>query len=201
MDKGKLDRRSQRTLDQLQRALIELMAEKRYAAITIQEITERANVGRTTFYAHYHSKDELYLDAHYAIVADLGHDSLTLDELLSPEPPAYLVKLFEFLAQDRSTFVDLAQSSDALIFLREVRSHASELIEKSLRDAAQELSSEIPITVLANYLGGAQLNLVWWWVETHAPFSAKEVAGFYQRLQRAALRDALELSEPKTIVG
>jgi AcrR family transcriptional regulator len=48
----KSDRRVQRTRELLQKALIDLVGERRYDAITIQDIVDRANVGRTTFYLH-----------------------------------------------------------------------------------------------------------------------------------------------------
>jgi len=54
-----LDRRIQKTLQLLQNALVELIAEKEYEDITIQEILDRANVGRSTFYAHFENKDQL----------------------------------------------------------------------------------------------------------------------------------------------
>ena len=53
------DRRVQRTRKLLQDALIDLVAEKGYVAVTIQEILDRANVGRSTFYAHFQDKDQL----------------------------------------------------------------------------------------------------------------------------------------------
>ena len=55
----KTDRRVQRSRELLQQALIELISECRYDAITIQNIVDRAGVGRTTFYLHYSSKDEI----------------------------------------------------------------------------------------------------------------------------------------------
>ncbi|KAB2916447.1 MAG: TetR/AcrR family transcriptional regulator [Bacteroidetes bacterium] len=55
------DRRIIRTKRALAQALSELIVEKGYEAITVQDITDRANVGRSTFYAHYESKDELCL--------------------------------------------------------------------------------------------------------------------------------------------
>ena len=61
---AKTDRRVERTRESLQRALIELIGERDYGAITIQEIVDRANVGRTTFYLHYNSKDELFISCH-----------------------------------------------------------------------------------------------------------------------------------------
>jgi Bacterial regulatory proteins, tetR family len=49
---AKADRRVQRTRELLQKALIELISERGYYAVTIQDIVDRANVGRTTYYLH-----------------------------------------------------------------------------------------------------------------------------------------------------
>ena len=68
---AKTDRRAQRTRELLQKALIELIAERGYDAITIQDIVDCANVGRTTFYQHYNSKDNLFVSCHEAIVGEL----------------------------------------------------------------------------------------------------------------------------------
>jgi len=57
----KNDRRTQKTKKYLAAALVELIMEKGYDAITIQEIIDRANVGRSTFYSHYESKEQLLL--------------------------------------------------------------------------------------------------------------------------------------------
>ncbi len=53
------DRRVRRTRENLFSALSELMQEKRYNKITIQDIIDRADVGRSTFYAHFETKDDL----------------------------------------------------------------------------------------------------------------------------------------------
>ena len=60
--KSKTDRRIQRTRQSLRTALLELIKEKGYDAISIEEITERANVGRATFYLHYKDKEDLLLE-------------------------------------------------------------------------------------------------------------------------------------------
>ena len=60
--KNKTDRRIQRTRQSLRTALLELIKEKDYDAISIEEITERANVGRATFYLHYKDKEDLLLE-------------------------------------------------------------------------------------------------------------------------------------------
>ena len=53
------DRRIEKTQSLLREALVSLIHEKPYDAIAITEILERANVGRSTFYAHFHDKDDL----------------------------------------------------------------------------------------------------------------------------------------------
>src|SRR5215475_13530041 len=53
------DRRVQKTRKLLQDALIELVAEKGFEAVSIREILDKANVGRSTFYAHFQDKDQL----------------------------------------------------------------------------------------------------------------------------------------------
>src|SRR5687767_2937303 len=60
--KNKIDRRIQRTCQALRAALLELIKEKGYDSISIEEITERANVGRATFYLHYKDKEDLLLE-------------------------------------------------------------------------------------------------------------------------------------------
>lgn len=58
---GKPDRRTQKTKKFLAEALMALIIEKGYDAVTIQDIIDRANVGRSTFYSHYESKDQLLI--------------------------------------------------------------------------------------------------------------------------------------------
>ena len=55
------DRRIQRTRQSLQTALSELIVEKGYEKVTVQDVIDRANVGRSTFYVHFESLDQLLL--------------------------------------------------------------------------------------------------------------------------------------------
>src|SRR5215211_53883 len=57
----KEDRRSKRTRQLVSSALVDLMLEKQFDAITVQDILDRANVGRSTFYAHYTDKEDLLI--------------------------------------------------------------------------------------------------------------------------------------------
>ncbi len=98
----KTDRRVQRTHELLQKALIELITERGYDAITIQDIADRAYVGRTTFYQYYNSKDDLFMSCHEAIVSEfqsgmLYSHPLSREELLSPEVPPKIISAYRHL--------------------------------------------------------------------------------------------------------
>ena len=68
---ARLDRRVSRTRRQLRDALMALILERGYNMVTIEDITDRADLGRTTFYLHYRDKDELLIESLEAIAQDL----------------------------------------------------------------------------------------------------------------------------------
>src|SRR5262245_45701771 len=167
---AKTDRRVQRTRELLQKALIELIGEGGYDAITIQDIVSRANVGRTTFYLHYSSKDDLFLSCHEAIVGEfqsgpLYPHPLSREELLSPLPPAGMTRAYRHLEEARARLHPIFQGKDGPLILRRIRDWSAHEIEANLRTAFADVDSTIPLDVLASYLAGAQLALVQWWLE------------------------------------
>lgn len=192
----KSDRRLQRTRELLQKALIELMAERGYDALTIQDIADRANIGRTTFYLHFNSKDELFLSCHEAVVSQFHFGPLhplSQDELLSLETPPGMTAAYRHLLEARPMLYSLFQGKDNLLMLRRIRDQNAQEIEANLRAAFGEADSTIPLELLANYLAGAQIALLHWWLEKRQPLPAERLAQSFHRLQRAAIRDAFGL--------
>ncbi|MFQ5853116.1 MAG: TetR/AcrR family transcriptional regulator [Candidatus Binatia bacterium] len=194
----KTDRRVQRTRELLQKALIELISERGYDATTIQHIVDRANVGRTTFYLHYSSKDELFISCHEALIREFHFGPLhrlSREELLSPEAPTGMTSAFRHLLDARALLYPIFHGKDSLLILRRIRDRSAQEIEASLRAAFAKADSTIPLDVLANYLAGAQIALVQWWLEKRRPHTPKNLAQTFHRLQRAAIRNAFGLRD------
>ncbi len=191
----KMDRRTKRTRERLQKALIELIGERGYDIITIQDIVDRADVGRTTFYLHYSSKDELFMSCHQAIVTQFHSGPLYLhprsrEELLSPQAPAEMTATYRHFKDAWGRLDPIFQSKDGALILRQIRDASARTIEANLRAAFAEADSAIPFEVLANYLAGAQLALMQWWLEKRRPHTPETLAHAIHRLQRAAIREA-----------
>ncbi len=198
---AKTDRRVERTRELLQKALIELISERGYDAITIQDIVDRAKVGRTTFYLHYNSKDELFLSCHEAILREfhigLLHP-LSREELLSPEIPPDMTSAYQHLEEGRALLYPIFQGKDSQLILRQIRDRSAREIEANLRAMFAEADSTIPIDMLANYLAGAQIALMQWWLEKRHPHTPDNLTQTLHRLQRSAIRDAFGLRDDCT---
>ena len=194
---AKTDRRVQRTRDPLKQALIELIKERGYDAITIQDIVDRANVGRTTFYAHYDSKDELFMNCHEAMLSQFQIvflQPLTREELLSPDPPPEAASLFHHLETSRPQMHTIFTGRNSQQMLRRIRDWSALRIETNFLNEFNESESSIPFEVLANYLAGAQLTLVQWCLEKRRIQTLGILPQAFHRLQRAAIQAALGLN-------
>jgi AcrR family transcriptional regulator len=194
------DRRVQRTRELLQRALIDLISQGAYDSITIQEIVDRANVGRTTFYLHYTSKDDLFLSCHEAVVSEFHFGPLyphpiAQEAFISREVPPGLVRAYHHLKESWARLYPIFQSRDGQLILRRIRDRSAQEIEANLRSAFAGTESLIPLEVLANYLAGAQIALIYWWLEKRQPYTPETLAQTFHRLQRSAIRDAFGLCD------
>lgn len=195
---AKTDRRVQRTRELLQKALIALISERGYDVITIQEIVDRANIGRTTFYLHYNSKDELFMSCHETIVSKFRIGSLhplSREELLSLEAPHETTSAYRHLEEARALLYSVFQGKDSLPILRRMRDWSARDIEANLRSAFPEEKSVIPLDILALYLAGAQIGLVQWWFEKRQPHRLEDLAQMFHRLQRSAICEAFQLTD------
>ena len=198
----KADKRVQRTRDLLQKALIELITESGYDATTIQDIVDRANLGRTTFYLHFTSKDDLFIRCHEAIISEfrfgpLFDHPLTKEQLLAPDPPPGMASAYRHLEAAWKSLHPIFQGKDGGLILRRIRDTSAQEIETNLRSAFAGSVPVIPLDVLANYLAGAQIALMQWWLEKRRPHSPEDLAQTFHRLRRAAIREAIGVPDDK----
>ncbi len=174
------DRRLIRSRRLLGNALIELMQEKRYIDITVQDILDRADVGRTTFYKHFQDKEDLLMSNMVNILEnsirhmDRGGD----DQLLLST-----VDFFRHVKEHQNLYKAMlgGQRMDMLFFKGQAL--MSRKIEKRLEKLPfkrEEIS--IPIPVLTNYLAGSFLILVKLWVDHKMVYSPEQMDTMYQEL-------------------
>lgn len=196
-DSDKQDRRVQRTRQLLRAALMELIDEKGYDAVTIRDITERANLGRTTFYLHYDNKDELFLDHHEGFSGMMMINIVDREQLLSDEPQAGYVDFLQQLQDHREMYHAILAAKDADILMKGVSAQLQRNLVKSLK-AIFSSPPSMPIDIVTRYVVSAQLSLIHWWMTQHHSYSAYEICRMLQQLRRATLCDVFEVNENDT---
>ena len=165
---GREDRRVSRTKRRLKAALLELMAERGYDAITISDLTDRADVGRSTFYSHYDSKEDLLFAGfdRWVLTLGIGGDS---DHRPSTGPYAFSLPLLRHIREQRSFFqATIVRSGDPRL-RRRITRLLSERVEGELGDELRPAER----TAHARAVVGAFMGLVVWWLE-EAPSMAVE---------------------------
>jgi hypothetical protein len=81
------------------------------------------------------------------------------------------------------------------VILRRIRDSSAQAIELNLRTAFEETESNVPLALLANYLAGAQIALMQWWLEKRRGDPPERLAQMVHRVRRAAIRDAFGLHD------
>src|SRR5689334_7087645 len=108
-----LDRRARRTRIMLRDALVDLILEKGYEAITIQDITDRADLARATFYLHFKDKEDLLASSLEELYEELVARTRTLERQgWIPDPPYSLIA-FEH-AQENANLYRVLLNGDGM---------------------------------------------------------------------------------------
>lgn len=218
MSQNILDRRVQKTRKLLQDALIELVAEKGYESVTIQEILDRANVGRSTFYAHFQDKEQLLhsildrLDElfkqHRNQLLDATRKARGIENTdLDPSLSATL-SLFQFVRQNHRFFKAMLANRGYGIFAKPVYDYvfahvhgiftrpAHNDVIAHLHGSSKPLRSRekygsLESEIAAHYFASALMGILTWWVEQDMPCPAEEIDRLFRELAMPSFRHVL----------
>lgn len=188
----KLDRRVQRTRQLLGEALVALIREKGFAALSVQEIIDRANVGRATFYAHFDNKEDLLMTGLEGLRASLKErQRLALARGGPPEDRllAFSHELFAHTDGHRDLF--RAMVADRSVGLLQQVFHR--LIVDLVRDDVKALlarpgAGSPPTEPAVQFVAGGLYGLLMWWLEARVRPGVAEVDALLRRLALPAVR-------------
>jgi AcrR family transcriptional regulator len=172
-----MDRRVRRTRRNMRNAIIELVLERGYDTITIQDITDRADVSRATFYLHYKDKDELLTDSLDRIFKEFIE---TLDSPLDGLDMAGIVLqagkvAFQYVADNHVLYRSLLLSEYGVPYAiyNEIR-YIAKAIHKQFETLHTQghvgnLQDDLALELAANHAAGALFSLIIWWLENDMP--------------------------------
>jgi AcrR family transcriptional regulator len=202
MTRKTLDRRVQRTRRQLHEALMSLVRDKRYDAIKVQDILNRADVGRSTFYMHFRDKEDLL---------DSGLENLdrrVRSAQATAEPPSdkpyeriigFSLAMFEHASQFRAMHRALLGSGAEAIMRRRLHSVLTEVVSREIESQLhlrKQAKSPVSTELLTHFLVSAYSSTLNWWITSKNALTPKQIDAAYRQLVLPCLASIFE--EPQT---
>jgi len=185
-----VDRRSLRTRNALREALIQLIGERGWDAIAVQDLCERANVGRSTFYSHFPNKDALLLGGLEDLRAELGRQAAARSPGKGGDSPTsgfrFALGLIEHAHQQRKVFRGLIGRRSGYVVQQRFR----EMVVRLVNDELPPSPARLPRAAVARALAAAFVELLAWWVEQRNPMPAAELALRFDELSRPFVSSA-----------
>jgi AcrR family transcriptional regulator len=165
------DRRIQRTRQSLQNALSELILEKGYEKLTVQDVIDRANVGRSTFYAHFESLDQLLLSGFEPLRTQF-EDFLSRTTFDMESPWALSLTMFQQVQKQKGGYITLTH----------VQKFLYGYLLEHLKSALPKRNQNIPPELLAHYVASSFIALLTWWIDNKYPFPAEKINDYFRQL-------------------
>lgn len=211
----KIDRRVNRTRRALHEAFQALIEEKGYDAVTVEEITGRANLGRTTFYLHYRDKEDLLLEGFSELVDDLFQQiariplsAWRLGNEAAPGTPALVtpIRMIFQHARENAWLYRLVLRGEGLT---RISSRLHEYINSAVHAFLQvkagtegvRFEARVPLEVFSNYFASALIGMITWWLEHNTPYPAEQMAEMFERLFMPGATEVIRVQQQPGMAG
>jgi AcrR family transcriptional regulator len=181
------DRRVLRTRKLLQDAMISMIIEKGYDATTVQDIVDRANVGRATFYAHFADKETLF----HSRLEDL-RGFIAEQQRHDPGKLGFSHVMLEHASGNLPLWAAIAGRESGAFALQRIQRVITELVATDLKAIAFAGSAE-QRELAVQYIAGAFMAVLRWWLDQGAKLPPAEVDALFRRLVMQGLEGEWEL--------
>jgi AcrR family transcriptional regulator len=191
------DRRVQRTQHLLREALFSLIQEKGFEALSVQDIIDRANIGRATFYAHFDNKEDLLLSGFDALRASLRErqrEALSHGSNLEKLAFAFSHDMLAHVNEHRHLFRAMAGKRSGAAVQNVLRKLVIDLVRDDLKVMVERVGSQSVVTdAVVEFIAGGLFGMLMWWLGGKARLSVEELNTLFRRFAipaaKAAVRD------------
>ena len=166
-----------------------MIKEKRFDDITVQNLIDRAGVGRSTFYSHFRDKEDAFehqwesFNRHLA--EQIKWDKAGTDSFFP------VVPFFQHLQESQSFYRGLVRSGKADAIFKSGVEYLSKNIETALTERFKSRKLTIPLPVLSHYLAREFFGLLKWWLDAGMPYTPEAMDKMFHRLVNPTIESAL----------
>ena len=188
------DRRVRRTRQLLKEALLSLIHERGFEALSVQDIIDRANVGRATFYAHFDNKEDLLVSGLEDLRTFLKERQReALRQATGAGEPAFLFsrEVFAHADEHRRTFRAMVGKHSGALVQRLFHKMLMDLVRDEVKAVAPRGDRAMPTEAVTRFVAGGLFGLMMWWIDASPRLSVDDVDARFRLLAIPAARAAL----------
>ncbi|GIO29767.1 MULTISPECIES: TetR/AcrR family transcriptional regulator [Paenibacillus] len=183
----KTDLRVLRTRQSIRKAFFELIKEKGYDAITIQDIADRAMINRNTFYLHHQNKPDLLDTCMDELLSELRKAVVLCPIHMNPfsisRLEAVMQAILDHISGNISFYYAMLIDENRIYPFRAKMEH---IIRDKLNEGWNPDQGNSPLAIskelLLEYLVSSFMGIVIWWVKNDRPLPAGEVSSQFSSI-------------------
>lgn len=178
------DRRTKRTLNAIFDAFIDLMVEEGYEAITVQDIIDRADIGRSTFYLHFKDKDDLLENCIGQLRASLKEKSAASTSCGVGEPYhfCYSLGMLNHVRSHKLLYKAMLTKKGGASVNFLMQRMLSEIVEEEIAQQKLFNGLQLPRSTVVNYIVNTFYTVMTWWMDENMPCSATDSDTLFHKL-------------------
>lgn len=187
--KEKEDRRIQKTRKLLHEAVVSLILEKNYESVSVQDILDRANVGRSTFYTHFQNKDELLTSGVHNDLRDMLQTAQASASAASSKPYEKIIgfslAMFEHAYEYRGVWRAMLGSRAGAIVRQNMQKMLADLIRDGLKKefpGRNKSNSRVPTELFIHFLASTFMSVLSWWLNRKDPLPPEAIDEIFRAL-------------------
>jgi AcrR family transcriptional regulator len=186
--KKSIDRRVVRTRGLLQNALVSLILKKGYQAVTVEDVCAEANVGRSTFYAHYKGKEDLHRSGMAQLRRQLLERQRTAagSSRSAHEGLNFSLPVLEHARDHIDHYRAMVGHGGDAGVIGHIRKIVADLVRDEI--ASTKPSREtVPRELLVQYLVGAYMAVLTWWLDDGAKLPPEQIDAIFRGIANRGL--------------
>lgn len=179
-----MDRRQQKSRDAIFDGFGALLSQKAYTKITIQDIIDAANVGRTTFYAHFETKDDLLKEMCDELFTHVFSENLSQESdhdfsMKTGNPHAMITHILYHLLDNKRNLMGILTSESSGLFMGFFRQYLDELLAARMLRGVDLGQKGLPYDFLVNHISSSFVGMVQWWIRNKRKQTPEELAEYF----------------------
>lgn len=179
-----MDRRQQKTRDAIFEAFGTLLSTKSFSKITVQDIIDEANIGRTTFYDHFATKDYLLKEMCADLFDHVFSDTLDIENthdfsMKTGNPHEMITHILYHLIDNKRNIIGILSHESGELFLGFFKQYLNELMAARMPGDMDLSNEKIPNDFLVNHISSSFVGMVQWWIKNNLKQSPEKMADYF----------------------